>query len=234
MDLLDDFDGDDFVDSGGVATITKKDKMHSRKQGKCIAPPGSRHPRDELIEDLTNPDLGGSEGGGKSLSTFGCRDYGDVAYLGTKIENPAELSFPFTLPIEVALNEYPVSEICGAYNISMEQYALISKSDAFVAALESAKGMLAKEGMSFKVKAKLQAESLLTTSWGIIHDIRTPHNVRADLIKSTIRWAGYEAPDAQVGVGAGFSININFSREDTTSSHRSDRHDTRGILIDHE
>ena len=62
MDLLDDFDGDDFVDSGGVATITKKDKMHSRKQGKCIAPPGSKHPRDELIEDLTNPDLGGSEG----------------------------------------------------------------------------------------------------------------------------------------------------------------------------
>lgn len=230
MDLLDDLDGDDFGDSGGAAILTKRNKMHSRKQSKCIA---------TTRDDLTDLDLRGSEADGKPLSMFGSKDYGDVAYLGTKIENPAELSFPFTLPIEVALNEYPVSEICGAYNISMERYALISKSDAFVAALDSAKNMLAKEGMSFKVKAKLQAESLLTTSWGIIHDIRTPHNVRADLIKSTIRWAGYEAAEAQVGVGAGFSININFSNgsasgRSTTSTSNAFQSEKRGILIDQE
>ena len=234
MDLLDDFDVDDFVDTDIVAAPAKRNKMHSRKNGKCISSPGRRHPRDELIDDLTNPNLGRVEKSKESVGMFGDKSYGDVAYLGTKVENPAELSFPFTLPIEVALNEYPVSEICEAYGISMEQYSLISKSDAFVTALNDAKSMLAKEGMTFKVKAKLQAEGLLTTTWGLIHDIRTPHNVRADLIKSTIRWAGYEVAEAQVGVGGGFSININFSNASPANEKDITPRNTKpGAIIDH-
>ena len=41
---------------------------------------------------------------------------------------------------------------------------------------------------------KNEAEELLKTSWLLIHDPMTAPSVKADLIKHTVRWAGYEAP----------------------------------------
>jgi hypothetical protein len=70
---------------------------------------------------------------------------------------------------------------------------------------------LQKDGVSFRIKAKLQAEALLAKSWALIHSPDTPNTVKADLIKSTVRWAGYE-PKQTDGAGAGtnaFQININ-------------------------
>ena len=226
LDLDDDFDDPTPVEAKTAKRFVEPIKS-TPQSGKR-----SLDEKKELLQELTDPELDKSTTSPLFDKGSG---YGDLAYQGVAIQNPAENAFPFTLPVEVALNEYPVSEICESYGISMEQYGRLSKSDAFIRALNNAKEMLVKEGMSFKVKAKLQAENLLTTSWGLIHDVRTPHNVRADLIKSTIRWAGYEAQDANGNVGSGFSININFSREDNmninTSSARSEK---RGILIDQE
>jgi len=74
--------------------------------------------------------------------------------------------------------------------------------------------MLKEEGMSFRIKAKLQAEELLKTSWRMIHNPATPPSVAADLIKSTARWAQYDTPAAvQTQPGSGFSISINFNGE---------------------
>ena len=126
--------------------------------------------------------------------------------------NPAHIGYPATLPVEVALRTSPIKNICEAYGIDRESWERICADKAFLAELAKAKEMLAKDGMTFKLKAKLQSDELLNTSWHLIHNPLTPPAVRADLIKTTIRWAGYDAPAAVAGDGgSGFQININFS-----------------------
>jgi len=124
--------------------------------------------------------------------------------------DPADLGFPPMLPIELAMRVAPVSEICAAYGIDKDSFVELTNDPLFVQAYQGAKEMLAKDGMSFRIKAKMQAEELLKKSWALIHSDATPTAVKADLIKSTIRWAGYEPKgDGPGGLGNAFQININ-------------------------
>lgn len=128
-------------------------------------------------------------------------------------ENPVDSldAYPATLPIELALQVASVREICGGYGITREQMAELVHNPAFVADLERARAMVRKEGMSFRLKAQLQADHLLQTSWQMIHDAATPAAVRADLLKFTIKAAGLDASKDQgsISPGAGLMIQIN-------------------------
>ena len=127
--------------------------------------------------------------------------------------DPARLGYPPTFPIEIAMRTSGTQEICEAYGIVESEWELIRHDPVFLGDLQRAVEMLKEEGMSFRMKAKLQAEELLKTSWRMMHDPNTPPAVRADLIKSTMRWAQYDTPPAVNGAaaGAGFSIAINFT-----------------------
>ena len=135
----------------------------------------------------------------------------DVDSDGTiKPFNPAELGFPPMLPIELAMHLSPVPEICAAYNIGKDEFLKLVDDPLFVQAYAGAQEMLRKDGMSFRIKARMQAEELLKTSWAMIQSTSTPTAVRADLIKSTVRWAGYEPKgDGPGALGNAFQININ-------------------------
>jgi len=132
--------------------------------------------------------------------------------------DPAELGYPPTLPIEIAMRVAPVKEICDAYNISKEEFDRIKLDPGFLSELKAAHDMLKEEGMSFKLKARLQAEELLKTSWKLIHGAPedVPASVKADLIKSTVKWAGLEpkAGAGEVAAGSGFQINIQLNNGD--------------------
>lgn len=121
------------------------------------------------------------------------------------------VGFPQTLPIELALRVAPEADILAAYNISEREYAWLCQSPAFVAALRNAHEMVQRDGMSFKLKARLQAEELLKESWRLVHDRELPPSVRADLIKATVRWSGYDNPSsADTGQTVNpIQININ-------------------------
>jgi hypothetical protein len=125
--------------------------------------------------------------------------------------DPSRLGYPATFPIEIAMRTSSTREICGQYGITEDEWDLIRFDPTFLADLRRAVDMLAEEGMSFKVKARLQSEELLKTSWRMIHDPMAPHAVRADLIKFTVKAAGLDqsAAAAPAASGAGFSININ-------------------------
>jgi hypothetical protein len=132
----------------------------------------------------------------------------------TKIEDyqsrdPAQIGWPPTLPIEVALKTASMGEIREAYGYTPEEWMKLRDEPAFLADLAAAVEMVKTEGMSFKLKSRLQAEELLKTSWQLVHNADTPASVRADLIKSTVRWAGYDAKDAAPSTGTGFNIQIN-------------------------
>jgi hypothetical protein len=125
-------------------------------------------------------------------------------------EDPSELGFPPMLPIELAMKSAPVREICEAYGITKDELSRLTEDPIFVQAFRNAKEMLQKDGMSFRLKARMQAEELLKESWKLIKGAGTPTPVKADLIKATVRWAGYEPKgDGAAGVGNAFQININ-------------------------
>lgn len=128
-----------------------------------------------------------------------------------KPDNPALLGFPPTLPMELAMHIAPVKDICEAYGIDKDEFFALADDPTFQAAFQQAKERLQKEGMSFRIKAQLQAELLLEKSWNLIHNDNTPTTVKADLIKSTVRWAGLEpkGDGPGGGVGSAFQININ-------------------------
>ena len=128
-------------------------------------------------------------------------------------DNPAELSYPPTLPIEVALKTASVANICAAYHLTREDWERLRRTPMFIADVAAAVEALKQEGMSFRVKARLQAEALLTTSWKLIHGPtdEVPASVKADLIKFTIRAAGLDASAdaAKTPPGSTLQIQIN-------------------------
>ena len=82
----------------------------------------------------------------------------------------------------------------------------------FLKKVEGYRDEVRDKGLTFKLKARTQAEELLTTSWLLIHDPGVSAAVKADLIKSTVKWAGLE-PKGDVAVdnsnGGGVRITIN-------------------------
>ncbi len=129
--------------------------------------------------------------------------------------DPARLGYPPTFPIEIALCANPTDVVCAEYGITYDEWDLIRNDAVFLADLKRAMDMLKQEGMSFRVKAKLQAEELLKTSWRTIHDPDTPATVKAQLIQATMRWAQYDTPTTAGAAGGGnaFAINIQFNNE---------------------
>jgi hypothetical protein len=118
--------------------------------------------------------------------------------------NPAELGFPVTLPVELALGEEKPADICAAYEITRDQFSKIIQNPVFQKAYLDAQKMLQQEGMSYRIKARMQAEELLKTSWNLIHSSFTPASVKAQLIIHTAKVAGLEPKE-----GAATSVPLN-------------------------
>lgn len=125
--------------------------------------------------------------------------------------DPAALGYPPTLPIELALRTAPIERLCEEYNLSRQEWDRLRRDPQFITDLTGAVELVKKDGMSFRLKAKLQAEELLKTSWRMIHSdsLDVPPAVRADLLKATMRWAGYEIDaKSQQGAFGGNALNI--------------------------
>lgn len=126
--------------------------------------------------------------------------------------DPSELGFPPMLPIELAMRVAPIPEICAAYSIDKAEFTRLTQDPLFVQAYKGAQEMLQKDGMSFRIKARMQAEELLKDSWALIKSKDTPVAVKTDLIKATVRWAGYDSKEGgPAGIGNAFQININLA-----------------------
>lgn len=138
----------------------------------------------------------------------------DVFAFGADLaRDPARLGYPPTLPIEVALKTAPLAAIREEYGYSEDDWDQLRYDPLFLADLAKAVEMVKQDGMSFKLKARLQAEEILKTSWRLIHapPDQVPPSVKADLIKATMRWAGYDekTPGAAAPNGTALQININ-------------------------
>ena len=128
-------------------------------------------------------------------------------------DNPAKVgTYPPTLPIEIALRVAPLKDICAAYDLSRDDWLALREDPVFQRDLAAAVELVKKEGASVKLKAQLQCDELLTTSWTMIHDHSgaIPASVRADLLKHTFRVAGLIEPPQTNNVSAPtMNIQIN-------------------------
>lgn len=121
--------------------------------------------------------------------------------------NPAELGWPPMLPVELALAIDTPKAICEHYGITREDFAVIIAHPAFIRSYQEAIEQIKVDGAGFRLKARMQAEDFLTTSFQMVKNPATSDAVRADLIKNTVRWAGFDKK-AEDGAGSGNGFNI--------------------------
>jgi hypothetical protein len=134
---------------------------------------------------------------------------GESDYLSHDSANPVDTFFHPMLPVELVLGDVPKKDVLAAYAIDKDRWEKLRVNPVFIKAVKDAKEQLTKEGASFRIKAKMQAEQLLDTSWKLIHDKLTPASVKADLIKYTTKVAGLEPKEGQLTSGNNLQININ-------------------------
>lgn len=122
------------------------------------------------------------------------------------------LCFDIALRLEGSGEDLP--EILSRHRLSPSDLVEISKDPVFDKKVRHYRDEIREKGITFKLKARAQAEELLTTSWTLIHNPDVSAAVKADLIKSTIKWAGLETKgDAVEGGSGGVSITINLGGE---------------------
>ena len=101
--------------------------------------------------------------------------------------------------------------IMDEYQILDHHYERIIRDIGFMGKVAALRKELEKDGATFGLKAKLQAEVLLDEGFKMAMDPTCDPRVRAKLIADTVRWAGFD----KSGVGAdgtgSFSININLN-----------------------
>jgi hypothetical protein len=106
-----------------------------------------------------------------------------------------------------------IDEILTHYQMRRADLRRFTTDKVFQARVANFRKEIRDEGLGFRLKAKVQAEELLTTSWNMIHDRGVSPAVKADLIKSTVKWAGLEVkPEALELLGGGtgaVQIHIN-------------------------
>lgn len=134
-----------------------------------------------------------------------------------KAENPATQDrgpeWDFNLVLDVALG-VDEDTICEAYDLQFTQLQRLQKNPNFQSQVDSMKEELKQEGMSFKIKARLQAEEYLKTTFAMVQDPTMDPKIRQRLIEATVRWAGLDAPKSEgSGAGNSFSVTINLPGE---------------------
>lgn len=102
-----------------------------------------------------------------------------------------------------------LDEVKTRHNITALNLVEFNKDPVFLKKVESYRDEIKEKGMTFRLKARAQAEELLTTSWTLIHSPDVSAAVKADLIKSTVKWGGLEPKnDAAIDNGGNGGVRI--------------------------
>lgn len=101
--------------------------------------------------------------------------------------------------------------ICEEYKLMPHHYDRVILDIGFMGKVAALRKELEKDGATFTLKAKLQAEVLLDEAFKMAMNKDTDDRVRAKLIYDTVGWAGYNKNSAAPDATGGFSININLN-----------------------
>jgi hypothetical protein len=96
-----------------------------------------------------------------------------------------------------------LDEVKDRHGIDANALLMFNKDPVFLKQVEKYRDEIREKGLTFRLKARAQAEELLTTSYMLIHDPGVSPAVKADLIKSTVKWAGLEPKNTEDNAAAG-------------------------------
>lgn len=99
--------------------------------------------------------------------------------------------WPVKLPFDVAFGE-PNDVLCERYKLAPEELEQFFLNAVFRREVSDYATVIREEGVSFRAKAKLQAEMYLEDTHRIITNDNVAPSVKLDAIKSMVKWAGYE------------------------------------------
>ena len=104
-----------------------------------------------------------------------------------------------------------MDQLCEELGVSPDQAEMWEKDTWFGERVRFWREEIIK-GLGFRLKARIQAEEMLDTSFDLVHNPDVPPQTKADLIKATVKWAGLEPTSSELGgpgASAGVSIVIN-------------------------
>ena len=127
-----------------------------------------------------------------------------------------------------------LDELKERHSVTADAILVFNKDPVFLKQVNSYRDDIKEKGMTFKLKARAQAEELLTTSWTLIHSPEVSPAVKADLIKSTVKWGGLEPKnDTTVeGQGGGVKITINLGGQEHIATAVIDQEPEEEVLED--
>lgn len=124
------------------------------------------------------------------------------------------LAFDVALRLEGSGEE--MDTILSKHGIDALRMSAIAADPVFQKQVATYRADISENGITFRMKARTQAEELLMTSWALIHSEEVSAAVKADLIKSTVKWAGLE-PKGDItsdsGASGGVKITINLGND---------------------
>ena len=103
-------------------------------------------------------------------------------------------------------------EVLQRHHITMKDLARYNADPMFLKKVEHLREDVRERGMTFRLKAKAQAEELLTTTWTLIHAPDVSAAVKMKGIENVVRWAELEPKKDSVvenGGTGGVTIQIN-------------------------
>ena len=128
-----------------------------------------------------------------------------------------------------------LDELRARHSITVDDLVLFNKDKVYLKKVESYRAEIVEKGMTFKLKARAQAEELLTTSWTMIHRPETSSADKADLIKSTVKWGGLETNNTNTEDASGgvkITINLGGQEHPTTVIDADDYTEDRPVAIE--
>jgi hypothetical protein len=128
-------------------------------------------------------------------------------------DNPGEATYPHSLPIELALKQNPISEICEHYGLGRDDLVAISELPQFQAQYEWALEEMTKPGGVERLQCAMMSGEAVKVLYMAMTDVENNINQRAAHAKDILRYAWIEPPKPKEGVDPSdrFNININLA-----------------------
>lgn len=126
-----------------------------------------------------------------------------------------EITFDPRIAFEVALDLEDIETIFEKHGFEFDAAAALCSNPHFARKVQLYRDEILEGGVSFRLKAKLQAEDLLATAYNMALDPNVPAAVRSDLIQWQARMADLEPAKKVIdgqrgGGGAPFQLNISY------------------------
>ena len=103
--------------------------------------------------------------------------------------------YPRGFALDLALDSGTLPEILASHDLTAADAKKIFANPSFRAEYEALQDAIQEEGYSFRLKAQAQAEAHLGLVWRLANSETVPAAVRADLIKSVVKWSGLDNPN---------------------------------------